>query len=304
MAELQRIPIAQREESAIVQVAALAERQSGVVACAQLKRIGFSDARIGRWLRAGRLHRVHHGVYAVGHRALSARGRLVGGLLYAGPGAMLSHVTSAWWTGIWGGEPRTIHVSTPRRCRSTPGVRVHAQRRLERTRHRGLPVTTVAQTMLDVAAVTRPREVRRALAEAVYQGLVDLEDLEAVAGRGRPGSAALRAAMDGHRPRLAHTLSVLEERFLDLCTAHGIPLPLVNVKVAGVMVDALWPDDRVIVELDGHRTHATPAAVERDRSRELTLRAAGYLVLRYTWRQVTRRPDVVAADLRAALGRC
>jgi hypothetical protein len=111
----------------------------------------------------------------------------------------------------------------------------------------------------------------------------------------------LRSALASHRPELARTLSVLEERFQFLCEAQGIPPPEVNAKVHGLMVDALWRDHRVIVELDGHAAHGTRAAIERDRGRELELRNAGYIVLRYTWQQITRQPELVAADLRRAL---
>ena len=301
MLELQRVSHTPRDQRAIVR---LAERQWGVVAVTQLRRAGIGRMTTTRWVDGGRLHRLHRGVYAVGHRALSVEGRLVAALLYAGPGAMLSHVTAAWWWGIWGAEPRVIHVSTDRRRKSTTDVRVHGQRVVERTRHRHLPVTTVTQVLLDLAAVAGPNDLRKALADVEYQGLVDLASVEAETGRGRPGSAALREALAGHRPQLAHTLSVLEERFLELCEAHRIPLPQVNVKVAGMMVDALWSAERLIVELDGHRAHATARAVERDRRRELKLRAAGYVVLRYTWGQVTESPDLVADDVKRALCRC
>jgi very-short-patch-repair endonuclease len=109
-------------------------------------------------------------------------------------------------------------------------------------------------------------------------------------------------ALARHRPELARTLSVLEERFLALCEQRGdIPIPEVNVRLCGLMVDALWRRERLIVELDGRSGHSTVAAMERDRGRELTLRSAGYSVLRYTWQQVTQQPERVAADLRAAL---
>nr|MBA2256880.1 DUF559 domain-containing protein [Thermoleophilaceae bacterium] len=125
--------------------------------------------------------------------------------------------------------------------------------------------------------------LRRALAEADYRRLVDLDAVAALTGRGVPGSAALRAAVARHRPELALTRSVLEQRFLELCEAEGITLPRINATVCGLEVDALWEEQRVIVELDGHAAHATAAAVERDRRRELRLRAAGFVVLRYTW---------------------
>jgi hypothetical protein len=252
-------------------------------------------------MRGGRLYRLYCGVYAVGHRALSVEGRLAAALFYAGPGAMLSHVTAAWWWELWGTEPRWIHVSAARRRSPVDGVRIHLPRQLEATRHRRLPVTTVARTLLDLAGSVPLADLRKALAEAEYRGLVDLERVDAEAGRGRRGSAALRAALARHRPQLAHTLSPLEDRFVDFCDAERIPLPEVNRKVAGLMVDALWPAERLVVELDGRAAHGSPAAVERDRRRDLTLRAAGYVVLRYAWGQITEQPRLVAADLRSAL---
>jgi very-short-patch-repair endonuclease len=123
-----------------------------------------------------------------------------------------------------------------------------------------------------------------------------------VLGRGRPGSAALRAALECHRPQLARTRSRLEERFLHVCERHSLTQPAVNVWVAGWLVDAVWFEQRVVVELDGRTAHSTPRAIENDHRRDLELRAAGYRILRYTWRQVTETPELVVADLRAALG--
>src|SRR5204863_10031222 len=120
-------------------------------------------------------------------------------------------------------------------------------------------------------------------------------------GRGRPGSRALRAALDQHRPQYARTLSVLDDRFLELCEASGLPLPEVNAMVGGLMVDMLWREPRVIVELDGHAAHLGAAAMERDHGRDLALRAAGFVVLRHTWHQVTQCATEVLADLRSAL---
>lgn len=286
-----------------VAVAVLAQRQWGVVARGQLTRVGVSESSISDWVSRARLHRLHPGVYAVGHRALSVEGRLAAALFYAGPGAMLSHDTAAWWWRLRDERPSRIHVSIPTERRSLQRVAVHGRRRLERVWHRRLPVTSVAQTVLDLGTVASPASHRRALAEAEYRGLVDLDAVEPIARRGVPGSAALTAALARHRPQLALTRSVLEERFLTLCETHGIQAPQVNATVCGLEVDALWEDQRVIVELDGHAAHATPAAVERDRRRELRVRAAGYLVLRYTWQQVTEQPALIAADLRTALRR-
>lgn len=187
--------------------------------------------------------------------------------------------------------------------RSVDEVVVHGRRHVERTWHARLPVTGVAQTLLDLATVAPPDALRRALAEAEYRRLVDFDTVAAMARRGVSGSAAFRSALARHRPELALTRSVLEERFLELCEAEGIPLPRINATVCGLEVDALWEERKVIVELDGHAAHATAAAVERDRRRELRLRAAGFVVLRYTWTQVIEEAGLVAADLRAALRR-
>jgi hypothetical protein len=111
----------------------------------------------------------------------------------------------------------------------------------------------------------------------------------------------LRRALGEHLPELARTLSILEERFFALVHQAGLPLPEVNAFVVGLMVDCLWREARLIVELDGHGTHAHPAAIERDRHREMKLRRAGYRVLRYTWQQVTREGALVVAELRAEL---
>jgi very-short-patch-repair endonuclease len=119
-----------------------------------------------------------------------------------------------------------------------------------------------------------------------------------VLGRGKRGSAALRAALDCHRPELARTRSRMEEKFVLLCERDSLTPPDVNVKVAGWTVDAVWFDQRIAVELDSHVAHGTPAAMEEDRRRDLELRAAGYIVLRYTWRQLTDEWDLVIADLR------
>ena len=129
-----------------------------------------------------------------------------------------------------------------------------------------------------------------------------LDEVERVLGRGRRGSAALRDAIEAHQPQLARTRSVLEERFLRLCETHSITPPEVNARVAGLTVDALWRAQRIVVELDGVASHATPAGMEEDRRRDLRLRRAGYTVHRYTWQQLKDRPGLVVADLLTSLG--
>jgi predicted transcriptional regulator of viral defense system len=282
-------------------LAAVAKGQSGVVSRAQLESRGVSDSAISRWVAGSRLHRIHPGVYALGHSALSLRGRLWASLLYAGPGAVFSHTTAAWLWSLIDAEPNRIHLTVPGRRRSLPTVCVHHSRRVAALHCRGFCVTAVARTLVDLGASLPARQLRRALAEADYRGVLDLRQLGEELALRRHGSRALRAALRGHMPQLAQTLSILEERFLELCESAGIPLPAANAKIGRMRVDALWSDQRLVVELDGAAAHGGWAGIKRDREREVVLRANGLQVVRYTWDQVINRPDDVAADLRRLL---
>jgi very-short-patch-repair endonuclease len=178
---------------------------------------------------------------------------------------------------------------------------VHHTKNIERVVHRELPVTPVAQTLVDFASLAPLDQVRRAVAKADFQRRLDLDSLGAVVGVGRAGSARLKRALTLHCPQYARTLSALEDCFLDLCRRHRLPLPEVNLSVCGFTVDALWRAERVIVELDGDAAHGTSAQTARDHQRDLALRAAGFSVLRYSWWQVTKSPAAVAADVRRTL---
>jgi very-short-patch-repair endonuclease len=291
-----------RDENAKVRVSRLAARQFGRISTSQLGVIGVGSSTIARWTGSGYLHPDLPSVYAVGHRAPSIEGDLAAALLYAGPGAMLSHATAAWWLDLIDRRPRTIEVSSRRRCASLPDVTVHGRRALDRLWRRHLPTTSAVQALLDFAATAPLDRVRYALAEAEYRDLLDLQAVEQALGRGRPGSRVLRKALRRHQPAYARTRSEFENAFLRLCERHRIPIPAVNVMLAGWLVDAVWVDRRVVVELDGKGGHHTPAQLERDHSRDLQLRAAGFTVVRYTWVQVTEQARVVAADLRRLLG--
>jgi len=286
----------------------LVRRQAGRITWAQLRAIGLPQSSIGVLTANGHLTRVLPRVYAVGHDAPSHEADLWAAVLYAGPGAMLSHGSAAHHLGLISYAPRLIHVSTPRaKVRSIPGrVLVHARRELERRADRddGPPTTTIPQTLLDLACATTltgagPTEakiLRRALAVLEYRENLDPDELDAICRTGRRGSAALRAALVAHRPQFAHTNEGLEERFLDLCLEWQLPLPLVNVRVHGELVDAYWPDHALVVELDSGY-HARPAQLRRDRARDLTLRRHGIAVVRYDWDLVTRRPEETRSDL-------
>ena len=264
---------------------------------AQLAALEIPTVLVCRWVDDGYLHLVLPRVYAVGHRAPSVEADLTAAVLYAGPGAMLSHATALWWRGLIDKQPRPIQVSTPRRCRSLPQVKVFGRRTCGRIWYKDLPTTTVEQALLDYAATAPIERLRHALANADYHKVLDITALQVIAGNGRAGSTKLRKALERHEPKLAYTRSKLERTFLLLCERSGIPMPDVNVWIAGVLVDAVWLDRRLVVELDGKNNHSSWAQIQNDRSKELRLRAARFGVVRYGTRQVEEELDLVAADL-------
>jgi len=279
---------------------AVVRRQHGRISWAQLKRFEVPDATISRWTKAGYLTRVLPKVYAVGHTAPSRDADLWAAVLYAGPGTMLSYASAAHHRTLIIYAPDVIHVSTPRKkAKSISGVvQVHTERNLARSTHEGIPTTTIAQTVLDLAANTGNfKLVRRALAVLDYRDELDLTALEAICGKGRPGSKALRTALEVHQPALAYTNGQLEVAFLYLCERFDLPVPRFNVWMYGFPVDAYWPDHSLIVEVDGSGNHSSAAQLRSDRRKELTLRAHGHRVVRYGWDLVRNASVEVAADL-------
>jgi very-short-patch-repair endonuclease len=262
--------------------------------------LGVPGSRITRWIKAGYLTRVLPKVYAVGHTAPSREADLWAAVLYAGPRAMLSHASAAHHRGLIIYPPGVIHVSTPReKVKSIRGVvTVHAQRERERSSHAGIPTTTNEQTVLDLAA--NPSDfklVRRALAVLDYRNQLDLVGLDAMCGKGRAGSRALRKALGVHQPELAYTNGKLEDAFLYLCERFGLQIPLFNRWMYGFPVDAYWPEQNLIAEVDGLEAHSEPAQLRKDRRKELTLREHGHTVVRYDWTLVKAASEDVAADL-------
>jgi very-short-patch-repair endonuclease len=287
----------------------LAGRQAGRVAAFQLRHLGVGATTAARWTRAGHLHQVLPRVYAVGHVAPSLEAELWAAVLYAGPDAALSHVTAAHWRDLADFPGPIIHVSTPRACASLPGIAVHGRRaRLSREIVDGMPITTLAQTVLDVAAATPDLVlVRKLLAEIEYQsGSLDVDRLRVICGRGRRGSVRVSQALGAYDPRLAHANGRLELGFYVFCERRrrqGIPLPELNVSIHGVRVDAYFRAYALVVELDGDGNHRTPAQRRRDRRKELILRARGIEVVRYDWALVEEEPSLTERDLLAALAR-
>ena len=211
---------------------------------------------------------------------------------------------------LWGLRPSSrtkIDVIALRSARSRPGIDVHRVRHLhpnDCTIHEGIPVTTVARTLVDLAEVVRPREVERCFDEAERLRLLDLRAVEAVCarGHGRRGLKVLRPLLEDRRPSLVDAWSPFEAIFLPFCRRHGIPLPAVNVALGEFIVDALWSEQRLVAELDSWEFHGkTRAAFEGDRRRDATLLLAGHRVIRLTWRRLHREPKRVAGELRALL---
>jgi len=292
---------AERNCPTALRVARRAERQEGIVKESQLRDIGLDRFAVRRWVAAGRLHREYPGVYAVGHRTLSMKGKLVAALFYCGQGAALCDRSGAHWWALIERPPAEIHVCARHHRTPRPGLVLHRPRVLDRVLHHQLPVTPVARTLLDLATGASVGELRKALAEADYRGLLDLEQLRSVTGRGRPGSARLRAALEAHLPALAKTETPLEDGFLLLCERFGLPLPEPNVWIGPYRVDALWREARVVVELDGRDAHSSEARRLTDHERDLHLRHLGYVIRRYSWHQVFARAAAVAADARRTL---
>lgn len=289
-------------ENSKARVALVAGRQWGRVTRAQLEGLGIASSTIAMWLRQGYLHRVLPGVFSVGHTATSTEARFAEALLDAGPGAMLSHGTAAWWLGLLDENPSQVHVSTPRQVRSQRGIRVHGRRSCERITHKRLPTTTVPQTVVDFSGRASLRGVRRLLASADYKGILELDAIDAHLTRGRRGITNLRLALERHRPELARTKSRLERMLFEICEDQGWELPEVNEYAAGWQVDALWRDRGIAVELDGYGNHHTPAQLKRDRRKELDLRKAGLTPVRYSEEQLEGKHEVIA-DLTALRNR-
>jgi predicted transcriptional regulator of viral defense system len=289
----------------------LAARQHGLVTVEQLRDLGVEDRSIRRRTAAGRLHRIHQGVYAVGYRLLTADGRFMAAVLACGPGAVLSHRSAAVLWGLREDHRASLDVTAShRRGRIPVGIEAHRDGSLtddDRTMHRGVPCTTVARTLLDLAAVVPIWELRKAISEAEVLRLLDHGATRRLIkrSRGRRGVARLRMILDEIHPLTKRTRSEMERLFLHMCVRSQLPQPEVNVKldVGGLQLtpDFLWRDADLIVEADSRRYHDTDSAFQLDRRREQRLMLAGWRVVRCTWEQVEREPHQLATTIRRLL---
>jgi Transcriptional regulator, AbiEi antitoxin/Protein of unknown function (DUF559) len=289
-------------------ISELAQGQHGVISRVQLIERGMKRRAIAGRLDRGQLHRLHHGVYKVGYRRISRRGRWMAAVLAAGEGAVLSHRSAARMWRLMPPAAEWPEVATARRRVRRSGIVVHESQIAddEWLVEDGIPVTSPFRTIYDLAAVVKMRELERAFHEAEALQLRDRVSLPMLLERypGRRGTRKVRALLEPSEPE-GFTRNDFEEAFRALVVDRGLPRPWMNVplSIRGRLfeVDALWEEQRVAVELDSHRIHGTRKKFESDKQRDRILQAEGYRTIRITWRQLQEEPDEIVADLRLAL---
>lgn len=288
-------------------LAGLAERQHGVVSRGQLTALGLGGGAIKLRLQLGQLHGIHRGVYSLGRRRVDMRGNWLAAVLACGDGAVLSHRSAA---ALWGlMRPRWSPVDvTSRHGRpgERKGIRLHRSSldESERAAEAGVPVTSVARTLLDIAEVVDAERLRHAFEEADRLKLLRLLELERVCARAgrRKGLPALRRLISAAQAPPAGR-SPLENRFAEFYGRHlaDLPEPLANVSILGYEVDAYWPSHRLMIEMDSWEHHSHRAAFEHDRARDAAMQAAGYRVIHLTHRQLETEASRIATQIRSLL---
>jgi very-short-patch-repair endonuclease len=287
------------------EISRIASAQKGFVDRPQLLAAGLGRGAIRRRLSNGRLHEYYRGVYLVGHMELPPLGGEMAAVLLFRGRAVLSHLSAA---ALWGfaKPPDKVHVTLlGRQAAPRDGLVVHRVRELDRRDLRvrsGLPLTSPARALLDMASEVDEAELEQAMGEARGRRLVrdrELQDIARSAGR-RPGVGVFRAilAQDGGP---AFSDEGAARLLLRLLRKANLPAPETQVQMHGHRVDFLWRDARLILEVDGHRFHGHRAAFERDRKRDQRHAAAGYRVIRVTWRQLEKEPLAVIARIAQAL---
>jgi very-short-patch-repair endonuclease len=285
-------------------LASLATNSHGVVTRRQMLEAGITPDEIKHRVRRGALLREHTGIYRVGHRAPSIEARYLAAVLACGEGAVLSGRAAGHLLGLLRGSEPPAEVTAPTE-RRIAGVTTRRCRRLnvlDRTIWRGVPATTVARTLLDLAGMLDAPALGRACHEAGVRFRTTPSDVERALDRrpNSPGAGALRAILRGDE-RI--TLSALERRFLARLREAGLPLPQTNRRVGRDCVDCRWPDHHLTVELDGYRYHSSRHAWEQDRRRERAARARGDELRRYTYGDVVEDPRWMLTELQTLLHR-
>jgi very-short-patch-repair endonuclease len=259
--------------------------------------LGFSAAAIRHRLEEGRLHPKWRGDYAVGRPELTRDGVWMAATLTC-KGALSDSAAAALWQVCR--DTGRIEVTVPKGRRAErPGIVVH-RRQVETTTRRGIPVTSLVQTFVDISKTLTDDELEAAVNEADKVDLITPEKLRKALD-GRRGASKLKKILD--RRNFVLTDSALERRFRPIARRAGLPTPQTRTNVNGFRVDFYWPDLRLVVETDGLRYHRTPTQQARDRLRDQTHAAAGLTPLRFTHAQVAYEPDHVRATLAAVAAR-
>lgn len=293
------------------EIAKIAACQKGLISLEQLRIVGVSKDAACRRAEAGKLYRIHEGVFAVRHPLLSIDGKRLAAVLACGSDAVLSHRSAAAAWGIREDRRSSIDVTAPnRRGRIPKGIDAHRDGSLvadDRAVVAGIPCTAVPRTLLDLAAVIPTWELKRAIAEAEVLRVLDHSAVRKLIrrSRGRRGVARLRALMDGIHPETRRTRSEMELLFLEMCERAKLPCPEVNEALYPgghrTIPDFLWRNAGLIVEADSRQYHDTDSAFQGDRKREQRLQMAGWRVSRCTWAQIENEPQRLAETIRCLL---
>lgn len=293
-------------------VARRAAAHHGLVERAWLLAAGVAEGQLQRWLTQGRLERMQRGVYRLAGAPVTWEQRLLAAVLGAGPGAAASHRSAARLWEFHQAENLEI-TGPPARRRQLRGARLYRSCDIDEASvslRQNIPVTNPLRTLVDLGAVVRPAELEDALDRALACRLVSVAGVEtaldALARRGRPGAAALRTVLDERALGSDRPDSLLESRMAGLLRAHGLPPARFQYVVRDggrfvARIDFAYPEVRVAIEVDGFDTHGGRRAFQSDRDRQNRLLELGWRVLRFTWADVVRHPDKVAAAILGVL---
>jgi Transcriptional regulator, AbiEi antitoxin/Protein of unknown function (DUF559) len=295
-------------------LARLAGAQHGVISRDQMRRIGLGEGAIDHAIAVGRLHRVFHGVYALGRDRVGERGQLRAAALACGEGAVVSHRSAGALLRLLDKGPAVIDVIAPgSRGRAIDRFhRVRAPRLEEAGTVDGIPCTSPARTLVDLAGMVGDWTLRSAFERAAQRRMLDVPAIEASMDAGRRGMPALRTLIDLWRRAAPLTKngklkSPLEAKVLPLVARRGVPAPLLNapVEIANgrIEVDFLWPEHRFVLEADSRDFHATHLAFERDRWRDRELMRAGYATLRVTSQQAEKETEAIVETIASQIAR-
>jgi very-short-patch-repair endonuclease len=285
------------------EIGRIARRQDNVITLAQLLEAGLGQRAVRHRVHAGTIQRMHRGVFLLGAAPPTRMARARAAAMACGEGAVVSHRSAAELLGLLPETDRALDVTVVGRNPGFhPGIRLHRPRGLashEITSIRGIPVTTVARIIADLAATEPAREVEHAFQEALYRRIVTAAAVAGVVHRQprRRGAPVIRALLDN--PAL--TRSDRERALLKLLAQAQLPKPLTNIRLHGYLVDAYWPQQRLVLEFDGWQAHGHRRAFDRDRKRDQIMLANGLRAMRVTDRHLVHEPVALAARIAMAL---